>query len=392
MTLLCFASAVRGAANMPAGSFSITEHAPEDGVDETTPAAGSNGRNSLVVWKDNRDNNQPYHRGRYLLYGRRFDLTGRPLDAVSFPIQNEPFTWNNEGITMPSIATLGRDYLVVWVTPSRQIQARRVLGHGTVATNEIEIARTGKASGQPAVAVNHRGGLVAWTDRVNNNGDIYATLLNKKGEVTGVLPIATNSANAQYPVTSSVGNDFLVLWRELVPFGPGLVKAALVNPSGEVRHLEAFPSSPADRVLVAGNGRNYLVAKQVFSPQTGQNDLMGCMLNGRGVVLREGLPLALGTGSQIQPALLASGHNFTLLWRDNPYAPEATFHAQDLSAGGTAQGERATFHSETGWSGYGQATEVNCANLMIVLEQKTPDYSSNGYLSRIHGSVVQRIR
>ena len=374
---------------MPVGSFGITEHAPEDAVDEATPAASSNGKNSLVVWKDNRHDNQPYHRGHYLLYGRRFDLKGRPLDTVSFQIQDEPFTWNNEGITLPSVTTLGRDYLVVWVTSLRHIQARRVLSDGTVTPNQIEIARTGNASGQPAVVVNRRGGLVAWTDRVNNNGDIYATLLNKKGEVTRVLPIATNSANAQYPVVASVGNDFLVLWRELVPFGEGVVKAALVNQDGEVRQLDSFPPSLADRVLVAGNGRNYLVAKQVFSAQTGQYDLMGCVLNSRGAILKDGLPLALGTGSQVQPALLPSGRNFTLLWRENPYVPEATFHALALSACGTAQGERATFSSEAGWSGYGQATGVNCSNFMVVLEQKTPDYSSNGYLSRIRGSVVE---
>jgi hypothetical protein len=392
MSLFWFTPAVRSATEMPSGSFNITEHASEAAVDETAPAAASNGENSLVVWKDNRHDSQPYHQGHYLLYGRRFDLKGRPLDAVSFSIQNEPFTWNNEGITLPTVTALGRDYLVVWITPARHIQARRVLSNGTVTTNEIVIAQTGHAAGQPAVAVNRRGALIVWTDRLNNNGDIYATLVNKKGEVKRVLPIVTNSANAQYPVVATVGDDFLVLWRELVPFGEGLVKAAFVNQDGEVRLLDSFPSSLADRVLVASNGRNYLVAKQVFSAQTGQNDLIGSVLNSRGAVLKDGLPLALGTGSQIQPALLPNGRSFTMLWRENPYAPEATLHALPISACGTAQGEAAAFTAEAGWSGYGQATGMKCSQLMVVLEQKTPDYSSNGYLSRIRGNLVERVR
>src|ERR1043166_9519588 len=87
--------------------FSISDHDDNAAVDEATPAAASNGRNCLVVWKDNRSNNQPYHRGQYMFYGRRFDLAGHALDAASFQIQDEPFVWNNEGLTPPSVTALG---------------------------------------------------------------------------------------------------------------------------------------------------------------------------------------------------------------------------------------------------------------------------------------------
>ena len=148
------------AAETTARSFNLSEHADHDAIDEATPAGAANGENCLVVWKDNRAGNQPYHRGEYLLYGRRFDQSGTALDATSFPIQDEPFLWNNEGVTLPAVGTLGRDYLVVWLTRFRQVAARRVSNTGSVVGEEIAIARTGDATGQPAFASTRRGGAL----------------------------------------------------------------------------------------------------------------------------------------------------------------------------------------------------------------------------------------
>ncbi len=361
-------------------------------MDEATPAAGSNGDNSLVVWKDNRGNNQPYHRGRYRLYGRRFDLNGNALDAASFQIQDEAFLWNNEGLTQPTVGTLGRDYLIVWLTRFRQVSARRVLGDGTVVTNEISIARTSNASGQPAFASTRRGGLVAWTSRTNNSGDIYATLLDKNGEVTGVVPIAVNSANAQHPVAASAGKDYLVLWRELTPSGDGLLKAVLVTPSGAVRHLDDLPARFANWVTVASNGRNYFVAWQTCLGENNPIELMGSMLNGRGKLMREGLRLAASGDEQSQPTVLASGRNFTVSWRENPYSNDASLHALTVSAQGLAKTQPSPMTSDAGWSGYGAATLLGRSNVLVVLEQKTPGYYENGYLSRARGSIVSNTR
>lgn len=369
-------------------SFPVSEHAEEDGVDEATPAAASNGKNCLVVWKDNRLAKQPYHRGQYLLYGRRFDRAGNALDATSFPIQNEPFIWNNEGLTLPSVATLGSDYLVVWLTRFRHIEARRVSGNGTVRTNQIDIAHTGAASGQPAVASNRRGSLVAWTDRVNNNGDIYATLLDKRGEVTRVVPVAVDAANTQYPVAASVGKDFIVLWRELVPFSEGLIKAALVTPAGEVHRLDQFPAALASSITVAGNGRNYFIAWQTGSAGYDSHQLKGCVLNCRGEMMSDSSPLVAGSQQQSLPAVLPSGREFTLLWRENPYVADAMLYTLPVSVQGVAKSAPTPVSSEMGWTGYGAATAVGRTNVLVVLEQRTPGYYDNGYLSRVHGSVM----
>ena len=361
-------------------------------MDEATPAAGSNGDNSLVVWKANRANNQSYHRGHYRLYGRRFDLNGSALDATSFQIHDEAFLWNNEGLTQPTVGTLGRDYLVVWLTRFRQISARRVLSDGTVVTNEIAIARTGNASGQPAFASTRRGGLVAWTSRTNNSGDIYATLLDVNGEVTGVIPVAVNSANAQHPVVASTGKDYLVLWRELTPSGDGLLKAACVSASGEVRPLDDLPARFANWVTVASNGRNYFVAWQACLGENNSSQLMGSVLNGRGKLMREGLNLAACGDEQSQPTVLASGRNFTVSWRENPYSHDASLHALTVSAHGLAKTQPSPMASEAGWSGYGTATLLGRSNVLVVLEQKTLDYYENGYLSRARGSIVSKTR
>ena len=357
-------------------------------MDEATPGTASNGKNCLVVWKDNRAVKQPYHQGRYLFYGRRFDRFGNPLDATSFQIQNEAFVWNNEGVTLPAVGSMGADYLVVWLTRFRQIEARRVLSDGTVRTNAITIAHTGNASGQPALAATRHGSLVAWTDRVNNNGDIYATLLDRHGEVTRVVPVAVDASNAQFPVAANVGKDYLVLWRELTPLGEGVMKAAIVTPAGDVRPLDGLPTAVAGWITVAGNGQNYFVAWQTAAPDYSSYQLNGCVLNRRGKVMSDPSALAAGPQQQSLPIAVAGGRLFTVLWRENPYVADAKLFTLPVSPQGVAKSTPSSVSSEMGWNGYGAATPVSRTNVLMVLEQKTPDYYDNGYLSRVHGSVV----
>jgi hypothetical protein len=346
-----------------------------------------------VVWKDNRAAQQPYHRGGYLLYGRRFDLNGTPLDAASFPLQDEPFLWNNEGLTQPVVGTLGRDYLVVWLTRFRQVSARRVSRQGKVDSEEIAIARTGDASGQPAFASSPRGGLVVWTTRTNNNGDIHATLLDRRGKVLGGVPIAVDMSNAQHPAVASVGNDYLVIWRELTSSGgTSLLRAARVSQSGEVFRLEGFPSSAADWITVAGNGRRYFVAWQTCGEESAGNQLLGSVLSSRGTLLRHEVVLAACGHEQTLPQVLRNGRNFMVSWRENPYAAEAKLFALTISGRGETRDQAAPVLGEAGWDGYGTATELNRSKVLVVLEQKTLDYDLNGNVSRVRGSILKQPR
>jgi hypothetical protein len=367
-------------------SFSISEHPESAAVDEATPAAGSNGTNCLIVWKDNRSGNQPSHQGQYLLYGRRFDLSGHPLDAASFQIQDEAFMWNNEGLTLPSVAALEGDYLVSWITRFRQIEARRVLSDGTVQADRIALANTGNASGQPALASGPRGWAVAWTDRVNNNGNIYVTLLERDGQAARMVPIAADAANAQFPVIANIGNDYLVLWSELVPLSEGIIKAALVTPAGKVRRLDSFPPLSADWIALASNGRNCFLARQTGSFGS-EARLSGYVLNSRGQITREETLLAAG-GEQLLFGVLPSEFDFTVVWRQNPYVTDALLYTIPVSTRGVVRSEPLSNISDMGWSGYGAVTRLGQSTALVVLEQKTPDYDNNGLLSRVHGTVI----
>jgi hypothetical protein len=375
------------AAALPAYAFDLSEHSDLAGVDEATPAAAARRENCLVVWKDNRAATQPYHRGEYLLYGRRFDLAGNPLDAESFALQDEPFLWNNEGLTQPAVGPLGRGYIVVWLTRFRHVSARWISSAGTPASNEVAIARTGDASGQPALASSSRGALVAWTSRTNNNGDIYATLLDRRGNVTRVVPIAADSGNAQHPTVASAGNNFLVVWRELLPSGTGLLKAAVVSHAGEVRPLGEFPERAADWITAAANGRSYFVAWQTCGATSPGNHLMGTLLSARGKVLRDEVMLAACGHEQILPLALRSGHNFTLSWREDPYTAEARMFALTVNGRGLVKSAPMPVRGERGWDGYGTATQLDKSNVLAVLEQKTAAYYENGYLSRVRGHL-----
>ena len=373
-------------------SFCLSEHPWEEAIDEATPAAGSNGETCLVVWKDNRADRRPRHQGTYLLYGRRFDRAGNPIDATSFPIQDEPFAWNNEGLTLPAVGSLGRDYLVVWLTRFRQVVARRLTADGAVLTDEIQIARTGTATGRPALASTRRGHLVAWTDRENNNGDVYATLLDRNGAVTQVVPVAVGDGNAQFPVAASAGPNYLVVWRELVSLGKGAVRAALITQAGEVRPLDSFPSVLASSATVAGNGRNFFVAWQTGLGEFEENEFAGCLVNCRGT--RAGRPALLSTGEPQESlfGVLPGGRQFTVLWRDNPQAVDAALRTVPVSSQGIPKSDPSPAVSEIGWSGYGAAVPVSRSGVLVVLEQKTPDYQQNGYLSRVYGNLITRGR
>ena len=385
VALFCAAAVSAGADEATTRSFNVSEHPADALVDEATPAAASIGNRCLVVWKDNRGDNQPYHRGSYLLYGRRFDLNGNALDATSFQIQEEPFVWNNEGVTLPTVGTLGRDYLVIWLTRLRQVSAKLISKSGNVAAQEIPIARTGSASGQPTFASTRRNGLVVWTERVNNNGDIYATLLDRNGMVRRLISVAVGPANAQYPIVAAAGRNYLVVWRELSATLDGHLKAALVAESGEVRPLDDFPAAVALRAAVASNRRNYFVAWQTDAAESGC-ELMGYTLNWRGEMTQR-MPLA-ATGEQSLPSVMSSGTDFTVLWRENPYSDDAMLYSLTVPTRGLPTEEPSATGAEMGWSGFGLATSFHRSNMLVVLEQKTPDYDDNGYLSRVRAGIV----
>ena len=141
-------------------------------------------------------------------------------------------------------------------------------------------------------------------------------------------------------------------------------------------------------MTVAGNGRNYFVAWQTGSPGFDSFQLNGCVLNSRGKMMGAASPLAAGSQRQALPAVLPSGRDFTILWRENPYVSDAMLYTLPVSAHGIAKGTASPITSECGWNGYGAPTAVGRANVLVVLEQKSPDYYDNGYVSRVRGSLM----
>jgi hypothetical protein len=63
-----------------------------------------------------------------------------------------------------------------------------------------------------------------------------------------------------------------------------------------------------------------------------------------------------------------------------------------VSGRGIANSEPIPLATDAGWNGYGSASGVTRSSALVVLEQKTPGYYENGYLSRIRGTIVSRGR
>jgi hypothetical protein len=384
---LCAAESIH-ADDLAVRTFNVSEHAEESGIDEVTPGAASAGQNALIVWKDNRNHPQANHRGQYQLFGRRFDLQGRPLDAQSFSISSDSFLWNAEGITLPTVGAMGSDYMVTWVNRSRELVTRRVRGSGKVEGSPVIVSASRTVAGQPAFAASARSALVVWTERVNNNGDIRAAFVNRQGKVTRTVPLSVNEANAQFPVAASSGSGYVVLWRELNEFGDGVLNGASVSESGAVTPLHNLPENLVNSASVAAHRDGYIAKFQSWNAEGTGADVMGCRLTCRGT--SSDAQFLAATDSQAQPIVLSDSRGTTVVWREHASSTSAQLRAVALNGRGAAKAQPSTANGQ--WSGYGTTTLLGRSNLLTVIEQRTPDYAQNGLLSRVRGSIVARPR
>lgn len=281
------------------------------------PAVACDGRNCLVVWKDDRQ-----CRGGYNIFGTRVDAEGCVLDPQGIAIS---ITSANK--SDPAIIFDGTNYFVVWMdwrNGKVDIYGTRVSTSGIVIDPEgIPIAVTGRHHYEPDVCFDGRSYLVVWSDdRLINysNADIYGTRVNLQGEVLDPegIPIAIESGGQREPVVGFDGKNSLVVWSNTSSSGSYYrgIYGVRLDQQGNVLDDPFLISSIAQghrNPSVAFDGTNYFV---VWNNGV-INGLAGARVAETGQVLDPEDIHISPAGYPGQKTVCHDGNNFVVAWYQN---------------------------------------------------------------------------
>ncbi|MFN7131838.1 MAG: hypothetical protein ACK4N5_07140, partial [Myxococcales bacterium] len=175
---------------------------------QQNPSVAFNGSSYLVVWTDDRADQQD-------IYAARFDADGNLLDPVGIAVS----TAANEQAT-PVVAAIGSDFLVVWSDrrsgTSWDLFAARIGADGTVKDpGGIAVSNASGDQSEPAVACGVTECLAAWRDtRTTTNGDVYFARLSPAGSVLdlGGKLLETLSGVSSSPAVAFDGTQYLGGW------------------------------------------------------------------------------------------------------------------------------------------------------------------------------------
>ena len=350
--------------------------------DQSDSAVARVGANSLVVWGDGRGG------GGHETYGGRVSQTGVVLDPQGFPFSRPP----NAHI-LPAVAFGGGHYLAVWTdgrAPGGVYGTRYDLDGRVLDANGIAIA-TG-AVFEPSAAHNGKQWLVVWQDYRNGSDyDVFAARVSAAGTVLDPagIPVTVESGNQLTPSVASDGTGWLVVWGTDV--GPG-VFGARVAADGSVSDPSGLTISTTGRLrqrarAAAWDGAEWLVVFEDFRSGT-QTDVYGARVAPNGTVLDPtGFAIATSTGTKVSPSVAADGTRALVVWHDrrdddgffdayNVYGARLARDGSVLDPNGIA----------IGTAGYNQvlaAASGNGRNWLVTWEDARDGVGSDIYAARV---------
>ncbi|MCY1075824.1 Ig-like domain-containing protein [Archangium lansingense] len=297
----------------------------------------SNGSDYLVVWRDDRGSSPD-------IYGTRVTSAGVVQDPAGLMISS---ALNFQDL--PSVASNGSGYLVVWhdqrnLIYSSDIYGARVTSAGVVQDPAgIEIStRSNSSQAAPTVASIGSEYLVAWHDSRNSSTDtdIYAARVSSAGTVLDPSGIAISNAPEKQlmPRLATNGTAYLVVWREFRSGNGVDVYGARIAANGSVQDPSGIPISTAANTqktpALASNGTDYLVVWQDYR-NSNQIDLYGTRVNASGTVLDvSGLALSTAIKSQLSPAVASNGTDYLVVWGDTRNGTAGDVYGTRVTSGG----------------------------------------------------------
>jgi len=308
----------------------------EPTADQVTPTIAYNGSTfMLITWRDFRNG------AGSDIYACRFATDGTVFDPSGIAISTAA---NDQ--TFPVVAWDGAQFLVSWEdfrtgNAGNIVGARVSTGGGVLDPSGISLA-AGTNSAIRALTTASNGTYtltVTVGDRTAGNFHIYGIRIDHSGNVLDPTEILISAAaDAQVrPAIAWNGVDYLVVWEDYSG-GDANISGARVTPAGAV--LDAVGiliSSAANDQLtpaVAYDGANWLVVWSDFRSGT-TDDVYAARVTAGGSVLDPiGIPVAQGTGDQLDPAVAWSGFNYLVVWDDSRIAGNADIFASRVTAGG----------------------------------------------------------
>ncbi len=192
---------------------------------------GSDDENRMLVAWDSRRQQE----GRYGVYGRFADMSGRPL-GDEFPI-NEHVQGHQKNPSVATDPTGG--YWVAWTSTGQDGHAGGIVARRFKDNQwQPEIAVNERRSGhqeQPALAINDDGdGLVVWLSESSDGYQLALRSLGADGHPVGQEHHLASPGTASLPrVATLPGGNFIVVWQ-ITREAPAGLMMQIVDSSGQM--------------------------------------------------------------------------------------------------------------------------------------------------------------
>lgn len=310
-------------------------HVPASALDyPSSPVAASDGRDFLVVWIESGVENR-------IMAARVRGSDGTVVDTAGLFIAN--FVSYQ---TLPSVASDGRSFLVVWedyrdATGADVLAA--MISSGTDPSPAMVVFPVTEAPGEqmlPVAASSGDGYLVAWEDmRDGVRSDIFAARIASDGSmpITGGFQVQNGSFHKFRPVVASAGGDYLVAWEDFRGRDVDVYAIRYRGSDGARLDSSSFPVSASDanqiNLSIASNGQDYFLAWEDYRMRS-TADIYGARVRGAdGLVLDPiGITLSAAANSQVYPTVGSSGGDFLVAWEDYRTGSNARIYGSRASA------------------------------------------------------------
>ena len=287
-------------------------------ANQFSPSAAFNGSVGVVAWGETATD----YWSRVV--AARFSADGSFLDATGIEIASAGST--------PSVATDGRDFLIVWRGSNQHVNAALMRADGTLGAVQ-DVSNAASAS-PPSVAFDGNDYFVVWDDTAEfSRRSMHGARLNRSGQL-----IDTIFFNVGAGISPEIGFDGTGLW--LVYLHPSIsnltvLLAQRVTPQGFLLGnavlLDLTPVTPNAPAIACGNGK-CLAAWNHQAPDT--SDLYAAVLGSSGIDV-PAFPIATAY-QQLPPTVAFNGTGFVVTWGE--WSDRYAIREPRVSSSGQRQG------------------------------------------------------
>ena len=249
----------------------------------------------------------------------------------------------------PAVVFGGGGYMVAWTDErmgSKDIFASRVDRGGQVLNVKgIPVTTRAGHEDQPAVAASANNYMLVWTDRRDGSEAVFGARLSNSGAIldTGGFSIGSSKKSQHQPTVAFKKDTYLVVWSDDRNEPSGDIYGARVNLSGQL-----VSTLPAVISTSKGGQRRPAMAVGTYAfmaawddTRSGRLDIYGTRIDSLGAALNPtGLAMATNAKDQQGPAITFNGTSYLLVWTDKRganqdiYANRISLSGQPLDATG----------------------------------------------------------